>query len=348
MSDWRFELANSLDLSRIGELQPAKNRSLTMTLNRGGEFTFTVALESPIAYEIEEIKTCVLIWRRGTNNEFKIVWSGPVWGIEITTPNTMNITCVGWIQTLEKRILPIDLGELTADAGSIVLALLNQFNSISADSGAPVYVTSGDVIPTVTRTRSYKKYEDFLNIIHNLSDIESGFDFVVDPVLRTLNIYDMYGEIKSNLRFEYKININAVTRSSDSSRICNQFTAVGAANTIPQQANNSESQSQYGIFAELATVSDVKSNTILAAYADSEVAVRAFPLRIYSFSTRQAGTGSTTPRAFQDFFIGDIGYLTVNKGPVIVKDQAVRIFSFTLSFDDNGNELPAQIQTTDQ
>lgn len=348
MSDWRFELAQSSTMERIGELFPVQNRSLTMTLDRGGEFSFSIALEEELALEIKEVITCVLIWRRGADNRFSLVWSGPIWRTEATTPNTMSVTCVGWIQTLEKRVLVTDVPLITADGGFIALILLDAINDISASIGAPIYVTSGSYVPTVTRSRSYKKYEDYLNILQGLSDIEDGIDYSVDPSTRELNIYDMNGSIRPELSFEYGNNISSVNRSIDTSRLCNKLTAIGAANTIAQQANNLESQVQYGIFEEVANISDVKSDTILAAYAEAEVAVRAYPLKIYSFATYQSSTGSITPRAFEDFFIGDIGYLTVSKGPLNVRKQAVRVFNFTLAFDDNGNELPIQIQTTDQ
>lgn len=343
--EWLFELAQSSNLSKIAELDTIKSRNLTLTLNRAGEFTFNLALEDTISTSISEVETCILIKRRNFNSGlFEVVWSGPVWTMELTTPNTFSVRCVGWLQTLEKRLLAEDTEFNSVDAGTIIRTVIE--NSI--EPGIPNYITPGEILPTSTRTREYKAYESILSIIQGLSEIENGLDLFVQPDTRVLNISNFYGGNNPNLVFEYGNNIGGVTRSSDTSRLCNRIIVAGGPSTTPQIANDVDSQSRYGLFEEYVSLTDVRSNTILQAYGAAELAIRAWPLRIYSFTTRQAGFGSVTPRIFEDFSVGDIGYLSVSKGPLQLSRQAVRVFGASVSFDDNGNEQSISIQTTAQ
>ncbi len=345
--EWLFELAYSSNMSRIAELTLARSRVLTTTLNRAGEFSFQVPIEHSTTDLISEVETCVLIKRRNFESGlFEIVWSGPVWSLDLTTPNTCSVKCVGWLQTLDKRLLPADVEYNSIDAGSIVRDIIQDLTA--ADPTAPYYVIPGVINPTSIRTREFKAHESVLSIIQGFSEIENGFDHYVDPTTRELNISNFMGVNNSNLAFEYGNNIGGVTRSSDTSRLCNRLYVSGGSGTTPQIANNTDSQERYGLFEEYVALSDVRTNDILQAYAAAELAFRAYPLRIYSFTTRPAGYGSVTPRIFKDFSVGDIGYLTINKGPLVLNKQAVRVFGASVSFDDNGNEQAIQIQTTAQ
>lgn len=346
--DWLFELAYSSSLTKFAEITTAKNRTLTLTLDRAGQFTFSVHLEDEIANLIQEVTTCVLVKRRQIDGSFQTVWSGPVWGLNESTPNSLDVTCIGWLQTLEKRQIKTDQTFIDTDAGQIALDLLTILNTESNTSGVPFYVNVGTVESTINRSRIFKAYENYTSIIQGLSDIESGIDFWVDPESRDLNIYAHFGEVRQDLIFEYPNNISGVSRSSDTSRLCNRMTVFGGPGTIAQQANDEVSQAIYGIFEESISLTDVKDNTILQAYGAAEVIIRAYPLRIYSFSTKRAGVNTNVPRLFKDFGVGDTGYLTINKGSLQVFRQAVRVFNISLSFDDNGNEQSATIQTTVQ
>jgi hypothetical protein len=96
-------------------------------------------------------------------------------------------------------------------------------------------------------------------------------------------------------------------------------------------------------------LSDVVDSTILAAFANAEVAVRANPLRIYTFTPLKASlVAAEIPRIFEDFVVGDVVKLTVNKGRLVVDRQNIRVFSTTLVFDSNGNEQLTTIQSTAQ
>lgn len=83
-------------------------------------------------------------------------------------------------------------------------------------------------------------------------------------------------------------------------------------------------------------------------YAAAEVAVRANPRSIITMVPKARGIEepTTVPRAFIDFDIGDTVYLTASHGRINLRMQKIRVFGFTLSIDDNGNEKIDSILTT--
>lgn len=345
---WKFELLRSSDKKRLFELKQARERTLALGLNKAGAFNFTVPLEDSRTEQIQETKTAVAIYRDG-----KEVWSGPVWTVQENTPNTVQVGCVGWLQTLEKRISKPEWGSANAsgssliyagvDAGFIPTDLIARSNQ---DAGAsPCYVFPGNYEITQPRSRTYAPFINLLDEINALSQIESGFDMLVDPITRKLNIYAKLQTIRPQLFFDYGKNVDSVARNSDSSRICNRMIAYSAAGRA--QVDDLISQNEYGVFEEAVSLADVTDISILQAYAAAEIAVRSRPLRISTFTPRPfSSQNPNDPRIYEDFNIGDIGYLNINKGRLKLSKQAVRIFSAAIGFNDDGTESITSIQTT--
>ena len=345
--NFTFELARSNDLVRIGELTRAKNRSLTLALNRSGSLSFTMPLENnSLASYLEELTTCVIV-RLGQT----IVWSGPVWTIEESTPNSISVGCVGWFQTLEKRIINPEwtvptLNYTNVDAGAIALNLLSRSNA--EPFGQINYVLPGSYETTQQRTRNYSAYSTIASEIQALSTLESGFDFYVDPETREMNIYTSIQNDMVHINFEYGTNLISASRRSDSSRLVNRLFVYGSSGTTVQIAIDTNSINQYGLFEESVSLSDVTDNTILAAFGQAELAIRSQPLRLISFEPRKFLLGPRDPMLFQDFQIGDKVYATIKKGRFQVSRQAVRVFGATLVWDDNGSVQLTAVQTTAQ
>jgi hypothetical protein len=349
MSDFIFELANSATKAKIGELTQARDRSLQLALNKAGALSFRLPLVDSLSAKVEEVETYVRLKLLGVE-----IWSGPVWSVTDTVPDSLVVNCVGWLQTLEKRVskpwwlnangtAANPLIYTDVDAGDIAFDLLARSN---ADGQyGPDYVVPGVREFSQSRTRTYQPFIGILNEIVALSEIESGYDFIVDSATRQLNIFRKIGEIKSKVVFEYGANLKGASRSTDSARICNRFIAYSAAGYAISE--DEDSQQIYGLFEEAQSLADVTDIAILQAYADAEVAIRSMPLPFHSFDPKMNYTGSAAPRIFQDYNVGDICYLKVNRGRYKTGKQAVRLFGLTVGFDnDSGQEIVSSIQTT--
>jgi len=340
MSDYVFELATSSTMAKIGELTKAKGKSLTLTLNRAGAFQMTLPLADSFSDNIVEVSTCVLVRRKGT-----IVWSGPVWTVEETTPDSLSVGCVGWLQTLEKRVSKFAWGNplqyAATDAGAIALDLLTRSNADNVTG--PNYVTPGTAVTTQSRTKAYLPFSNVLNEIVALSDLESGYDMAVDPITRKLNIYSTISTGTPITYFQYGGNARQVSRSSDVARIANRIIVYSQTGWV--QADDVVSQAEFGVLEDAISLSDVKNTAILTAFANAELAVRSNPLRFSSFEPR---SGPSAPRIFQDFAVGGYGYVAVDRGRLQISKQLVRLFGTTVTWPDDGTgtEQITSIQTT--
>jgi hypothetical protein len=103
--EWKFTLVNSSNLSAIGELSEARDKALSVGLNKPGSASFTYPFSGGLASEIEVVSTGIIAYRRGSDGVFKNVWSGYVNEIEENVDEeTMSISCVGWFERLNNRI----------------------------------------------------------------------------------------------------------------------------------------------------------------------------------------------------------------------------------------------------
>lgn len=102
---WKFVLVNSNDLSSIGDLYEARGKTLNVGLNKPGSCSFTYPFSGHLASDIKPIETGVIAYRKGSSGEFKAIWSGYVSEIsDDGAAETMQISCVGWFERLNKRI----------------------------------------------------------------------------------------------------------------------------------------------------------------------------------------------------------------------------------------------------
>lgn len=251
------------------------------------------------------------------------------------------------------------------DAGAIATALLQKTNSDSDSK-----ITPGTVQTTQPRTRTYQRFSNIGKEIKALSDIESGFDFVIDPVTKAMNIYNrtnatnfpaatpgnsaggtsgawIYSADRSaNLRFEYgtgEDNLASLRKTQDSSTVVNRLNVQGKY--ALGQASDATSQTNYGLFEDLISLPDVidASTSILPFYANAEIAFRKNPKIIYEIETK---TGGNTPRLFIDFNIGDRVTLTAGSSILVSGQlsQQIRIFGVQMSVDAEGNEKLSGLQ----
>jgi len=372
---WRWYLARSADLSLIDELKTAHGRGIKPKLNGAESAAFTVNTLDSVASKIVPISTCVLCYRNGT-----CVWSGPVWTLDETIADgseDVSVTCAGWYELLNHRILktgssaPASMPTTTAtsmayaavDQTFIIMDLLNRTNAEQATGITPGL--QPNTLPNGSRNQSYQQFQNIGQAITQMINIENAPDFHVDPLLRTLNLYhsqvkvdaQVYGrgQDRKNAQWGYGVeaatNITRLQRTLDGSALVNQLTATGNYNTAGL-GGDPGSQAQYGLFESNESLPTVVSPTLLAAYAQAEVNVRAQPMAIYSFdqmaySFRAAAAG-ISQQAFQpfvDFDIGDFGYLNASYGRMQLQEAPVRIFAFDVDIDDEGNEHVKNFQT---
>jgi hypothetical protein len=132
--------------------------------------------------------------------------------------------------------------------------------------------------------------------------------------------------------------------------------APGASSsTVTLPAN--PSISTYGLWESSASLSNIVSSVITAAYATEEVLFLDQPQVIYTMAPVQyheaAESGASVPQPFQDYDIGDFVYLASNYGRMQVPAAGwggsgyypVRLYSMQVNIDSEGNERVSDMQT---
>lgn len=339
--DFRWILAQSSDLTPIGELHRASARQLTVGLNRAGNTSIRLPIDDNLAAAASVLTTCIIVYYRD-----KPVWSGPVWTIEDSLPDDhRTINAVGWFEILNHRYTRQKLAYDASDAGLIAHELLRHAN----EAGFPIFIVPGSLVGSQVRKRSYDQLANIGQEIQALADVEAGYDWWIHPTDRTLNIAPDSGlNLVDKVAFAYGMgtqNLAAFNRQIDGSSLKNRIFVTGK-NGAPFTSHDDASRSLYGTMESVESLSDVQDAAILGAYGQAEVLFYSVPFQSFALTPMPHDGQGRVPRLFVDYNIGDRIKFTARRGPINIRDQAVRVFGATLQIDENGIERVSNLQVT--
>lgn len=384
-------LCNSTDLSIIGELQAARQKQLQVVLNKPGQFSYRFPMFDPLAASIADYSTGVRLfrynWRASVGQALKVwdeVWSGYTLPIqEDITGYWMNVTCVGWHQRYEKRMLRRDKNYVyqsgvSVDDGDIILDLVNEMNLTVAPDGSgyvipvvagsnpntPTWIQAGSKLPNeglggatayqpAYRGMTFNKFQPVLPMIENLNNIENGCDIHLDPTTRTLNVFRKRQRVLNDIHFGYNwgpFNIAQLGRGIDPSVRVNYLAAAGGAGATPRFQDDTPSQAQVGLLEEFMTLSGVvdpppPAQSVLWSYAAAEVAIRRNARQTFDITPFTYTPGSSVPEPFVDYRLGDLVRFSALLLPrVNIKNMQVRVFGLNVNIDDSGVEKIGALQ----
>lgn len=386
-ADWRFELAHSygddMEAMRIGELSKARGKSLTPLHNRGGSLGFNIPLKNDLAPEIIPIETCII----AVKNDVP-VWSGPVWQTkENTDSSRMQVTAVGWQKLLDKRFfrsnmtysslagtddvqIAMDVLDHANDHdGSLALTRPGKYidfgegpewvwaRSVSWIKKGQIFAgPDGAIYRQVPRRQSYLEWQNYLGpAIQQLSDIEDGFDYWVDPWTVEMNFSRKRQTTQSDVIFGYKRsseNLLNAERDRDADKTMNYMRVQTAAGIVLVPAQ--ESIDRLGYFEENANLLDVQIGgtdpedklNIGAAYGAEETTLRMWPETVHVIQPKMISLNNkNVPSIFEDYNIGDVCSFLVDEGSfVTTQEQGFRLFGVTIAIDEEGNEKLSNMQ----
>jgi len=107
---WKFILANTNDLSEIGELYEARGKNVSLGLNKPGSASFTYPFSGLLAADLSVVDKAILAFRRGSSGVYALIWSGYITEISDDGNNeTSTVSVVGWFERLNKRLAQQDV-----------------------------------------------------------------------------------------------------------------------------------------------------------------------------------------------------------------------------------------------
>ena len=255
---WRFILVNNKDMSRIEELKGASEGNIEIVLDQPGQVSFNFPMNDPTADAIEPYKTGILAERfnyrdtliRHLSGEGGAVWdkmwSGYVLPVKQDwTNDKLQVSAIGWINRLTKRLSRDKLIFTGQDDGDIILSILQHANNLTgttAEKGVGVstatmadtfvihwpagsspntstFMKYGGKLPnegvggatayvaSAGRNITVEKYTSLYQPIQDLINLENGCDVVVDPVTRALNIHRKYSRDNDDIVLGFRAGI---------------------------------------------------------------------------------------------------------------------------------------------
>lgn len=345
-----LELVDSDTFTSIDGLKGASSRVFKPVFNGPGTFAFNVNIFSDAARLVRNRKTGVIFFR---NDE--PIWSGGVTSvIKSARSESVAVVATGWLEELDHRFVrKSEEATMTfaspVTSGTMIETALDTVNAQVDSDGTvrPVRLSFGSAQDTQTRTSSYHQGTSYGSILRELIEIENGVDISVDPMTKELSVRapDSFADI-SGLQFGYGMdphNLEDLIENSDGASIKNRENVVGSSGTV-YVADDADAIDAAGVMLEdWLSISNVVDQNVILAYANAELVYNRYGTITYTLTPNQFGD---IPRPYDDFQWGDKGYVSADKGALQLDKQAVRLFSATMTYDNNGNEIISDLQVS--
>lgn len=342
-----LELVDSDSFKSIDGLKGASSRVFKPVFNEPGSLSFDVDIYSPAARLARKRKTGVIFFR---NNE--PIWSGGITSIiKSGKAGRVAMVATGWLEELDHRFVrKAEEATLTfaspVIAGEIIQTALETCNAQTDSDGVvrPVRLSFGEASDTQTRTNAYKQGTSFGSIVRELIEIENGVDISVDPLTKQLSTRSAsaFSDL-AGVQFGFGMdphNLDDLVENDDGGSIRNRESVVGPSGLV-YVADDADAIEAAGVMLEeWLSLSNVVDPNVITAYANAELVYKRYGTTTYTLTPKSLGD---VPRPYDDFQWGDKARLSADKGALQLDNQAVRLFSATLTYDDNGNEVMSDL-----
>jgi hypothetical protein len=234
---------------------------------------------------------------------------------------------------------------VSVTGGEIMTALIDTCNSQqdSELNPRPLRLSSGFNTDIQTRNRAYHVGDNYGASIRELSTIENGVDFSIDPVRRTLSCRPPTDYIdRANVKFGWGVEPgNLADAVETSGSIFNRVNAVTSGGIVTPFDDPIAIDRAGVMLEEWNSLSDVTDVTIAAAYANAELVVKRYGMTTYQLTPIAYGD---LPRPYDEFQWGDKCYFSVNQGSMQIDNQAVRMFAGTINYSEEGDEIISELE----
>lgn len=248
---------------------PAEVIRYSYRLNRPGSIEFTLPLDhaKTLRSNVEEgVHEAVVI-----RNE-AVVWVGPILTIEeIDTPSSrvLSIRGEGLMGYMRRWHITSTLTFSNTEQLDIARSLISHHQN---KAGGDFAIDTGSEASGVLRDRVYHGFElkNVYDALIQLSEVNNGFDFQIDPATRHfVPYYPRRGIRDASIVFDER-NIRDYSRRRDHTSQASQVYAVGAGEGDDMLVANRQSSTavaRYGLLQAITSHKDVTNASTLNAHA---------------------------------------------------------------------------------
>jgi hypothetical protein len=345
-SSWQFFLATSYNMERVMEItNQCRSKNFKLGVNKPGSFSFNIDLSSTTALATNPYIACVIAQKDGD-----VVWSGPIrTRSRNLTTRKIALECAGWFHLLNFRYwLDADKTYTSQEDGNIAIDLLNYANEYEVDGIArTTHISEGANETVAQRTLTVPFGKNIGEQITDLSNIEDGFDFEVDPETKELNLLNSQSfEDRPEIVWGYNWgpdNLRDLSIDENGDEMKNQEFVSSELGTA--EAHDSDSIAAYGLHQDVISLSDTAKMGVQAAIANEEVAVSKNPRILYTLAPKIENL-TNVPEFFTDYNLRDKVYLSADVDGATLEGVGIRVFGIDFNLDDNDNQIVNSIDTT--
>lgn len=335
MPKWVYSLRSFETDEHLGVLENATSKTLSPSLNAPGAAGFSLPIDDDMAYLVDNHSTYLVVERWAER-----VWTGIVSDVDDTVPEDKTVvSCLGWWDIVESRFTAEKIVFTSDDLGHMSCMLLAHTETFDGTMGFAVNPTfhAGIVLPR----RTIEKDTNIAEEIKKYTEVENGIDFYFNEALEQFEFVNRLGIDRPDAQFGYLVgpdNLARLKRSRQGSRKANKVVVRGKSGSA--MAKDQASIDASGTYMDVISLGDVpgsEAGTTMLGYAGAEVAIRKDPITTYEFGVKGADPDIVIPEAYADFKIGDTCRLSAERGRLYLDNQGVRMYSFSLAVDDDGD-----------
>lgn len=343
---WAFELRAGSDEEAalwptVSDLPSATSRRVSLSLTQPSSVSLTMHGEDADAVLVEELRSDVVAVRDGV-----ALARGRVVG---TSDNisasgySVSVSCADYRELLKRRIMYDADPELLAWSSTVPNPAVDQetiawglIERSQSRTGGNWGITRASSATGVLRNRTYEAGSVVGDLIENLSKVEDGFEWSIDPDLAFQLYYPQRGG-ETDFLLEWGGAVESVQRSVTSGNFANAVRLNGAPaqdGSTPPEVATAESVT-IGIEGawevQLGDTGAIEADTVAerAAYelSNRELIVPSYSLQLNTSIWKGPG----------DLWLGDSARLVIKTGRLDV-DVMIRVLGFDFDIDNDGYE----------
>lgn len=341
---WTYILCKA-DGTKIGEIQNAGERNLTLALNKPSIAGFSIYVGNELLTNLLKEDTLLQIYRDKTLRFYGYIVSAEFATQDETGQATVKCNAVSPAWRLSRRLLGQSKGgtKFEGDKADNAKKMIDELNA-SAETGIKTQAVESK------STGSYVAgpYKAALACINDLARGFDGFDWYLaplegkEPKLGLFEAEATYGN-ESSAVLEYgwgQKNVKSITFSRDVSNLTNvafHLPDDGLETGEVLSKSDATSITEHGRYEEIADASGLIDKTLREKWLEEFIYVKKNPRFVVSMALDiDDGTGRV-PQLGADFFLGDtIQARAVVEENVTLFNGKVRIYQIKVEIDSNG------------
>jgi len=346
---WTFELCQ-LDGKRIGEVLNAKDRTVTLALNRASTASFSVRADNDLLVPLMAEDTKLRVYQDKELRYYGYVITSELAQDDGQLMPTVKITSADAAWKLSRRLTGKSSGGTahSGDKAKTARKIINEVNG-EGDSGVKL-AAEGEYSASGSGNYKAGPYKTALSCVNDLAHGFDGFDWRMEPYLAEpetktgLFVAKPTIGVETKASFERgwgKKNVRSMNYVRDLSNLTNRAfhlpdDGVETEGSIVKVKNDATSESYRGRFEAIADAYGLSDSTLREKWLEEVIRIKKNPRYVVAMTLDRADNEGRVPIYGTDFNLGDTATARAVFGNVTLFNGKVRIYQVRFDISESG------------